>query len=102
MLLVNFKHYYTFCFCGHAFCHNKTVDFNLLALLLHILCTRVGEICAHNFLIHVHTSYFIMLSFSLTLNDHKCILFVLIFLGMLRQQADCHTAKGSNVTNVCA
>jgi hypothetical protein len=30
----------------------------------------------HTFLIHVHSSSFIMHSFSLTVNNHKCIPFV--------------------------
>jgi len=39
------------------------VDFNLLAVLLYILSTRVGKICAHAFLIHVHSHTFNMRSF---------------------------------------
>jgi len=46
-------------------------------------CERVGKIHAHAFLIHMHTTSFIMRSFSLTLNNHKCITFVLMFLGKL-------------------
>jgi hypothetical protein len=43
----------------------------------------MGEVCAHAFLVYVHTSSFIVCSFSLTLNDCKHIHFVLMFLGTL-------------------
>jgi hypothetical protein len=46
-------------------------DFNFLAVLLYILSISVCEICAHAFLIHVHSSYFITHSFSLSVNDCK-------------------------------
>jgi hypothetical protein len=59
IFFANFWHYYTFSH-GHASCHKKIVDFNLLALLLYILSTSVREMSAHTFLIHVHTSSFIM------------------------------------------
>jgi hypothetical protein len=49
------------------------VDFNLLAVLLYILSTRVGKLHAYVLLIHVHSSFVITHSFSLTVNDHRHI-----------------------------
>jgi hypothetical protein len=67
------------CFHCRVSCKDKIVDFNLLAILLYILPTRVGKICAYAFLIHVHSSSFIRCSFSQTMYDHKHIPFVLMF-----------------------
>jgi hypothetical protein len=89
MFYTNFWHYYMFCFHGHMPCSKKIVDFNLLAILLYIFSTRVVKICAHMFLIHVHSSSSIICNFShssssiicnfsLTVKS-KCIPFVLIF-----------------------
>jgi hypothetical protein len=55
------------------------MGFNVIA----DFCEGLGKIHAHAFLIHMHTTSFIVCSFSLTLNNHKCILFVLMFLGKL-------------------
>jgi hypothetical protein len=79
MFFVNFWHCYLLCFCGRISCNKKIVNFRLLAVLLYIFSARVDEIPAHTFLIHVHNSSFIMHSFSLTVNDRKCIPIVLIF-----------------------
>jgi hypothetical protein len=68
MFVVNLKHeaYYMLCFHGRAFRNKVIVDFNCLAILFHILSTTVGEICAHAFLIHGHSTSFIMRCCSLT------------------------------------
>jgi hypothetical protein len=79
MFLINFQHYFMLRFCGGASCNKIIVDFNLLAVLLYILSTRVRKICAHVFLVHVYSGSCITRSFSLTVNDHKRIHFVLIF-----------------------
>jgi hypothetical protein len=42
-------------FWGRASCNKTIVDFNLLAVLLYILSTRVGEIRAHVVLVHKRT-----------------------------------------------
>jgi hypothetical protein len=76
MFLVNFQHYYTLCFRACASWSNKTVDFDLLAVLLHLFSTRVDEICARTSLIYVHSSSFVARSFSLTVNDRKLIPFL--------------------------
>jgi hypothetical protein len=67
------------CFCSRVSCNKKIVDFNVLAVLLYILSTRVGDIHAHMFLIPVHSSFFIIHNFSLTMKDHKRVLFVVMF-----------------------
>jgi hypothetical protein len=59
------------CFRACASWSNKITDFDLLAVLLYLLSTRVGEICAHTSLIYLHSSSFIARSFSLTVNYHK-------------------------------
>jgi hypothetical protein len=79
MFFVNFQHYYTLCFHSCASCNKKIVSFNPLAILLYLFSTRLGEIRDYVFLIHVHNNSFIKHSFSLTINDHKHIPFVLIF-----------------------
>jgi fatty-acid desaturase len=71
--------YCMLCFHGYLLCNKIIVNFNFMALLLYILSTRVSEIHSHTFLIHAYSSHFIMRSFSLTVNNNKCILFVLIF-----------------------
>jgi hypothetical protein len=73
------------CFVSAAVCPaTRDISFILLAVLLYILSIKVCEIHAHFFNKH---------SFSLTLNDHKC---------MLRQYADHHVVKDSDVNNVRA
>jgi hypothetical protein len=79
MFFVNFHHYYMLCLCDHVSCNKKIINFKLLAVLLKIFYTRVGKICAHTFLIHVHSSSFITHSFLLTMNNCKHISFLLIF-----------------------
>jgi hypothetical protein len=61
------------CFHGHASCNKKIVDFELLHVLLYTFSTRVDEIYAHVFLIHVQSTSFIMHSLSLTMYDRKRI-----------------------------
>jgi hypothetical protein len=78
-MYINFHLFYMLCFRGLASCSKKVVDCKLLAVLLYIFSIRVGEIHAHTFLIHVHSTFFIMRSFSLTLNDCKRIPRLLIF-----------------------
>jgi hypothetical protein len=73
---VNFQHYYTLYFRACASWSNKTVGFDLLAVLLHLSSTRVGEICARTSLIYLHSSCFIARSFSLNVNDRKRIPFL--------------------------
>jgi hypothetical protein len=75
-MFVNLQHYYTLCFRASASWSNKTVDFDLFAVLLHLFSTRVGEICARTSLIYVHSSSFVARSFSLTVNDRKSIHFL--------------------------
>jgi hypothetical protein len=60
-------------------CILQQYDLNLLAVLLYIFSIRVGETHAREFLINVHSSSFIMHSFSLTVMDCKHIPFALIF-----------------------
>jgi hypothetical protein len=74
--IVNFQNYYTLCFRACVSWSNKTVDFDLLAVLLYHLSSRVGEVCARTSLIYVHSSSFIGRSFSLTVSDHKRIPFL--------------------------
>jgi hypothetical protein len=76
MFFVNFQHYYTLCFRACVSWSNKTVDFDLLAVLLYHLSTRVGEICDRTSLIYVRSRSFIASSLSLTVNDRKRILFL--------------------------
>jgi hypothetical protein len=60
-------------------CILQQYDLNLLAVLLYIFSIRVGKTHAHEFLISVHSSSFIMHSFLLTVMDCKHIPFVLMF-----------------------
>jgi hypothetical protein len=50
MFFINFQHYYMFCFRGHGSYKKMALT---LAVSLHILSTRVGEMRAHAFLIRV-------------------------------------------------
>jgi hypothetical protein len=63
-MFTNSRHCYMLCFRVRP--ATFLYDFNLLAVLLYILSTRVGEIRAHAVLIRT-------LSFHLTLNDRKRI-----------------------------
>jgi hypothetical protein len=56
-MLINFSHYNTLCFHGCVY-NKKIVNVNILPALFYILCTRVGKIHAHAFLIHVQSSVF--------------------------------------------
>jgi hypothetical protein len=76
MFFVNFLHYYTLCFRACSSWSNKAVDFDLLAVLLYLLSTRVGEMRARTSLIYVHSCSFIARSFSLNVNDRKRIPFL--------------------------
>jgi hypothetical protein len=76
MFFVNFQHYYTLCFRACASWSNKIIDFDLLAVLLYLFPTRVGEICARTSIINVNSCSFIARSFSLTVNSHKRIQFL--------------------------
>jgi hypothetical protein len=62
------------CLCGCESATRKYVTFNFLAVFFFfLLFTTVGKICVHEFLIHVHSSSFITRSFSLTVNNRRCI-----------------------------
>jgi hypothetical protein len=124
MFFVNFQHYYTLCFRACASWSNKTVDFDLFAVLLYLLSTRVGEIFSRTSLIYVHSSSFIARSFSLTVNYHKHIPFLftsrnnghrhqtprllaaycslMALFGYPETAGRSLLAEHSNVTNVCA
>jgi hypothetical protein len=90
MFCVNFRHFYVLLFLlPRVLQQQKIVDFNILAVLLYVLFTRVSKICAHVFLIHVLSRSFIMRSFSLTLNNCRHIPFVVMF-GDNRQKTPTH------------
>jgi hypothetical protein len=72
------------CFHGRAFCNKIIVDFHLLGVLLYMFSTREGKLHTHALLTHVHSSFSITSSFSLTMTNRKRIPSVFVFW---RQQA---------------